>query len=126
MERHRLHRLGGGGARVGGQGTQPGPHLAGCALGERHRQHLAGRDVSGGHQMSDAAGDGSGLARAGAGEHAHRTARGEHGFALLLVQVAEQQITRGCRGHGDHHVSDPRHMRAHHGMDRVSATLKGL
>ena len=26
----------------------------------------------------------------------------------------------------DHHVSDPRHMRAHHGMDRVSATLKGL
>ena len=38
VERHRLHRAGAGSVV---QRAQPATHFAGCALGERHRQHLA-------------------------------------------------------------------------------------
>ena len=70
--------------------TQPAPHLPGGPLRERHRQHLAGRDVAGRHEVSDAAGDGAGLAGARAGQHAHRAAGGEDGLALLVVEIVDE------------------------------------
>lgn len=49
-------------------------------------------------QLGDPVGDGAGLAGAGAGQHADRAARGQHGFALLVVQPGGQGIGEGRHG----------------------------
>ena len=91
VKRHRLHRRG---ANPVVEGAQPGTHLTGGPLGERHREHLSRRDVPGRHEVGDAAGDGAGLTGARTGEHAHRTARGEDGLALLVVEVVDDARAR--------------------------------
>jgi hypothetical protein len=45
--------------------------------------------MSGRYEVGDAAGDGAGLAGAGAGQHAHRPTRGEDGLALFVVEVVD-------------------------------------
>ena len=75
--------------------AQPAAHLAGRALGERHRQHLARRDVPGRHQVGDAPGDGPGLAGPRARQHAHRAAGGEHRLALLVVEIVDERERGG-------------------------------
>ena len=40
-------------------------------------------------EVGDAPGDGAGLAGARAGQHADRATRGEHGFALFLIEVVD-------------------------------------
>ena len=88
---HRLHRADAGtGLRGGSQRPQPGPHLAGRALGERHRQHLARSDVSGLDELGDTVGDRAGLAGTRPGQHADRTDRSQHSLALLVVEVGNQ------------------------------------
>ena len=94
VKRHRLHRRG---AHPVVEGAQPGPHLTGGPRGERHREHLSRRDVPGRHEVGDAAGDGAGLAGARAGQHAHRTPRGQDGLALLVVEVVDDGRARGPR-----------------------------
>ena len=62
-------------------------------------------------QIRDPVGNGPGLAGAGSGEHAQRTARGEHGCLLLKIQPVQHRRVRpwpassqtaptftGCRG----------------------------
>ena len=44
--------------------------------------------------MSDAASDGAGLSGAGTGQHADRTAGGEDGLALLVVEVLDDARRR--------------------------------
>ena len=55
-----------------------------------------GGDVTGRHQVRDAAGDGAGLAGPGTGQHAHRTARRQHRLALLVVKVADESRRNRC------------------------------
>ena len=76
---------------------------------ERHRKHLAGRHVTGGHQIRDPPGDRPGLPGAGAREHAHGASRGLNGVALLVVvEVADERASSGepatgaSDGHGVH------------------------
>ena len=94
VKRHRLHGFRGHPRLIAAERAQPATHLTGGALGERHRQHLAGRDVPGRHQVGDAAGDRAGLARPGAGQHAHRPAGGQHRLALLVVEVVDEPLAR--------------------------------
>ena len=107
MERQRLH-----GAdtatvlRSGVDGSQPGAHLTRGTLGECHRQHLAGGDMAVGDQLRDPVRDGAGLACSGAREHTDRTARSQHGLALLLIQSGGQWVCD--HRHGVHLVSDGR------------------
>ena len=84
VKRHRLHRTG---ADTVVELAQPAAHLTRRPLGERHGEHLPGRDVTGGDEVRDAAGDGAGLAGAGAGQHAQRTAGRQHGLPLLVVEA---------------------------------------
>ena len=88
VKRHRLHRAGAGPVV---QRAQPATHFAGCALGERHCQHLARGDMSRRHQVCDAPGDRPGLAGARTGKHAHRTTRGQHRLALLVIELIEMR-----------------------------------
>ena len=46
--------------------------------------------------MCDATGDGPGFSGPGTGQHAHRTARGQHRLALLVVKLIEMRA-RGVR-----------------------------
>ncbi len=98
VEGQRLHRADAGACI---HRAQPGPHLPRGPRGERDGQHLPGGDVAVGHQVRDAVGDGAGLAGARAGQHAHRPARGQHGFALFVVQAG--QLVHDRR-HGVHLV----------------------
>jgi hypothetical protein len=98
VERHRLDRAGAhplGAPLV--ERTQPAPHLACGARGERHRKHLRWCDVARRHQIGDTPGDRSRLARARACEHAHGPARRLHRLALLIVEIARQTIERPTR-----------------------------
>lgn len=79
--------------------AQPAAHLPGGAGGERDGEDLAGRDVSVGHQVRDAAGDGPGLSRPGTGEDTHRAPRREDRRRLLGIQALHRCI---C-SHGLHH-----------------------
>jgi hypothetical protein len=94
MKRHRLH---GSRADAVVKRAQPTAHLPRRARGERHCKDLMRRDVSGRDEVSDAAGDGAGLAGACACQHAYRTTRGQDGFALFVVEVSEKVVARrGC------------------------------
>lgn len=108
VEGQRLYPADPGGRTRSGRRTQrpqPRPHLPGGALGERHRQHLSGCHMAAGHQLGDPVGDGAGLAGTGAGQHAHRPARCQHGGTLLLVESGDERI------HGVHLGRRPRRPR---------------
>ncbi len=96
------------------EGAQPAAHLPGRPGGERHRQHLTGRDMAAHHEVGDAPGDGAGLTGAGAGQHADRPAGREDGLALFVVEVAEQTVDgRHAVHHGRRSGSpDMRHARS--------------
>ena len=101
MKGHRLH---GADTDTVVERAQPPAHLARGPLGERHREHLAGRDVSGCDEVGDAAGDGAGLSRACSGKYAHRPAGGEHGFTLLVVEVTRDEFALAGGGLDRHAV----------------------
>jgi hypothetical protein len=80
--------------------AQARAHLSRGARRERDGQDLTRRDVPGGDQVRDAAGDGAGLAGAGAGEDADRAARGGDGGQLFVVQSRSWAV--------EHHTRHPR------------------
>ena len=104
----RLHRADAG-LRRGTQCPQPGPHFAGCTLGECHRQHLTRGHVAGGDELGDAVGDRPGLPGSRPGQHADRSARSQHGLALLVIEVGNPWV-RDHR-HGVHLGSGRRQTR---------------
>lgn len=96
-QRGRVERPGldSGGAEL----AQAPAHLSGGAVGEGDGQHAGGLEHPGTHAVGDAVGDRPGLARAGARQHAHRTAQGGRHRALLGVEPFEHRVGR---------VGDPR------------------
>ena len=79
---------------AGAEAAQAGAHLAGRAGGEGDREHLGRRVDTGRDAVRDAVRDRAGLARAGTGEHAHRTAQCLRDEALLRVE-GSQQVGQG-------------------------------
>jgi hypothetical protein len=75
---------------------QPVAHLPGRAGGEGDREDVPGVDRSGERPIGDPVGDGSGLASAGAGQHAHRPGgRGDDGD-LLGIEPGEDPLRSRC------------------------------
>jgi len=116
VEPQRLHRADLGAVTAGVHRPQPRTHLPRGPGGEGDGQHLAGRDMAVGDQVRDAVSDGAGLARARTGQHTQRPPRGQHGFALFLVEAGE--MIGGHRhgsilaGGGDNARCAPRRVRA--------------
>ena len=71
------------------EAAQPAAHLAGRPGGEGDRQHLGGLVDARRDPVGDAVGDRPGLAGAGAGEHADRTAERFGDPALLGIEALE-------------------------------------
>lgn len=90
------------GGRVEGAGldaaraelAQPAAHLARRAVGERDGQHTARLQDPGPYPVRDPVGDRAGLARPGAGQHAHRSVQGRRDLALLGVEAVEHRVRR--------------------------------
>ncbi len=91
-QRRRVERTGLHPARA--QLAQPAAHLARGAVGERDGEHTGGLQHPGPHAVGDAVGDRPRLARAGAGQHAHRSAQGGGHLALLGVEPVEHRVGR--------------------------------
>ena len=133
VKRQRLHGADTRSAPSASSARNRDAHLPRRALGEGHRQHLPGGDVTARDELGDAVGDGAGLARSGAGQHADRSARSQHGLALLVVQSGGQWV--GDHRHGVHLGSggrqtgcsatrhSPWRQHPQRGMRRCSATL---
>ena len=98
------------GCRVEGAGLDPahpevaqaGAHLTGGPGREGDGQDPLGLVHPGQHAVRDAVGDGSGLARAGAGEHAHRATRVSRDLALLGVECIEDRVGSGVHWQAAH------------------------
>ena len=71
------------------EAAQPAAHLAGRSGGEGDREHLGGLVDARRDPVGDAVGDRPGLAGAGAGEHADRTAERFGDPALLGIEALE-------------------------------------
>ena len=72
--------------------AQAGPQLAGGPPSECHREGAAGIGAAVARLPGDAAGEHPGLARAGAGDDAHRRGPGRHRVALLDGQAGQQRV----------------------------------
>jgi hypothetical protein len=94
VERARLHSR-------DAQRAQAGAHLPRSPRRERDGQDLPRRDVAGADQVPDAAGDGAGLARARARQHAHRPAGGGDRGELLVVETMFGGFEQRHRTHPD-------------------------
>ena len=86
VERPRPHLV------VESEPAQAGPQLAGRPPGERHREGAPGIGLALAGLPGDAAGQHPGLARAGAGDDAHRRRPGRHRVALLNRQPGQQRV----------------------------------
>ncbi len=86
---------------------KPRPHLSGRAGREGHGQDPLRLVHPGEDPVGDAVGDGPGLARAGPGQDAHRSARVRRDLALLGVEGVEDGVRSGVHGQAGHRP-DPR------------------
>src|SRR5690606_7739146 len=69
---------------------EAGAELGGRLAGEREGEDVARVGVVGGDAVADAAGEGAGLARPGAGEDAQGRGRGRDRGALRVVEVVDE------------------------------------